>query len=114
MTKKQTPVNNQDAEIAAAEENATPVTPDTETVQAEEPAASEDPEDVVNGEDDMNEALGAQFGAELAGNEDPDEEPVDEERPVPAETAAPLMNHGTHNAAVNGLQTSPGYDPSKL
>lgn len=25
-----------------------------------------------------------------------------------------LREHGSHNAAVNGLQTSPGYDPTKL
>lgn len=95
MTKKQTGVNDQSAEIAAAEATATPVTPETETIQAgDEELTAEDP----------------------AGDEDAEaakEEPV-EETPVPAETAAPLMNHGTHDAAVNGLQTSPGYDPSKL
>lgn len=101
MTKKQTEVNDQNAEIAAAEATATPVTPETETVQADDEA----------GEDD--EELTAEDPVSAEDAEAANEEPV-EETPVPAETAAPLMNHGTHNAAVNGLQTSPGYDPSKL
>lgn len=92
MTKKQTEVNDQNTEDTAAAE--TPVT-------EEQAAAEEEPEEA---EQDEAEA-----------SEEASEEPVAEEVEVDdSEPAPPPAAHGTHNAAVNGLQTSPGYDPSKL
>lgn len=90
MTKKQTEVNDQNAENTDAAE--APVT--------EEQAASE---------------AGEEAEEEAEASEEASEEPVAEETEVDdSEPAPPPAAHGTHNAAVNGLQTSPGYDPSKL
>lgn len=86
MTKKQTEVNDQNAESTAAEE--VPVT-------EEQAAAEEEPEE--------------------AEQDEASEEPaVEEAEADDSEPAPPPAAHGTHNAAVNGLQTSPGYDSSKL
>lgn len=91
MTKKQTEVNDQNAENAAAAE--APVT-------TEEQTAAE---------------AGEEAEEEAETDEEVSEEPVAEEAEVDdSEPAPPPAAHGTHNAAVNGLQTSPGYDSSKL
>lgn len=91
MTKKQTEVNDQNAENTAAAE--APVT-------TEEQTAAE---------------AGEEAEEEAEAGEEASEEPVAEEAEVDdSEPAPPPAAHGTHNAAVNGLQTSPGYDPSKL
>lgn len=92
MTKKQTEVNDQNAENTPAGE--APVT-EEQTAAEEAEAEQEEPEE--------------------AEQDEASEEPAAEEAEVDdSEPAPPPAAHGTHNAAVNGLQTSPGYDSSKL
>lgn len=87
-----------------------------EVVAAEAPTNTDDaatlPDPVEEGQEaDPVDEDQADFG----------EEPVDEEPALHPEAKRALeqeypvlREHGSHNAAMKGLQTSPGYDPTKL
>ena len=90
-----------------------------EVVAAEAPTDTDDaatlPDPV---EDEDSEANPVDVDEDQA---DFGEEPVDEEPALHPEAKRALeqeypvlREHGSHNAAMKGLQTSPGYDPTKL
>lgn len=109
MTKKQTGVNDQNAATNEGEQQTAGAETTTEATTAE----GDEPEDVANGEDDMNESLEPE--AEPTEEVDDGEPALHPEAKKALEAEYPVLReHGSHNAAVNGLQTSPGYDPSKL
>lgn len=79
--------------------------PEVNTDEPEVDAEEQQPEgeEPTEGEDEIEKEPALPVDDEWSDVDDIDEPAVDG-----------LNDHGTHNAAMAGRQTSPGYDPSKL